>query len=108
VTVVLRVKLCCFARMVRSVLMMSVSAMGVVGRPFVISCLVMLGCFAVMLGRGVMVLGCLVVMLDCLLGHISSFAWEALRCGLHRSSLSLQVCDKPMKPSHRLWKIGLA
>ena len=73
VTVLLGMKLCCFAGMVRGVLLMSMRRMGVMCRPFVIAFFVILRCFAVMLGRGVVVLGGLVMMLGGLSGHFSSF-----------------------------------
>jgi hypothetical protein len=66
-TVVLRVCLCCFRRMMRCVMQVSLCRMCVVSRRCVIAGLVMFGGFAMMPSRVFMVFRCMVMMFSCLL-----------------------------------------
>jgi len=63
----LDVELCRFGRMVRRVLMMPVGSVRVMCSGLMVTCLMMLGCFAVVAGRMLVVFGRLAVMLCSLL-----------------------------------------
>src|ERR1700691_2094389 len=69
VPVVIHMRLCCFSRVVRGMVQMSLRRMGVMGRRFEVAGFVVLGGFAMMPRRVLMMLRCFMVVLRCLLGH---------------------------------------
>src|SRR6476646_4969563 len=98
---VLHVRLGSFVGMMPSVKRMSSCGMCVMSCLFVLSALVMLGCFGVVT-RGVrMVLRRLLVMLGCFLGHrgVSSVWWPVMlvRVTWNATSAKAFLCDKELR-----------
>jgi hypothetical protein len=80
----LRVSLTRFLGMVDGVMPVTASRVRVMGSLFVISALVMFGCFGMMLGGVGVVLRCLLVVLGCFLRHDAFPSFSAYRYGKPR------------------------
>jgi hypothetical protein len=83
-----------FGGVMRGVMKMPLSRVGVMGRSLVIAGFVMPCSFAVMTSRVFVVFGCLGVVLGCLLGHVSLLEFTAGRAGEDCSCMCYEGVSK--------------